>query len=409
GVLAPAVNAPADAHPHHAASPAVITEWNAIADRTIFAENATPVPASTLYFGFVSLAMYDAVVAIEGEFEPYIAQPRAHRHASPEVAAATAAYVVLKHYFPASADNLKADYGEHLSGVRNGVGLVQGIRVGIAAALSLIQSREGDGRNAAITFDAEPAPGVWRPTPDAFAPFAVPWLGFVRPLAIESATHVRLLAPPNALTSAAYATEFAEVKAFGAKTGSSRDALQTETALFYNANAASQYYAAMRDAVTRRGLDIVESARAFALLGTSTADAAISCWRAKLDFPTWRPITAIHLADTDGNPDTEPDPGWVPLAQAPPYPDYVSGQACLTGSSAGTFGYLFGENSIDINVSSSVTSTTRHYDTTDALDQDTMNARIWLGIHVRTSMVVGNQLGHDVSELVSSTRFQPVD
>ena len=175
----------------------MITEWDAIASRTIFTENATPAPSSNLYFGYVSIAVYDAVVAIEGEYEPYNPQPRAHRHASPEVAAATAAYLVLKHHFPASADNLDADYQDYLSGVRNGVGRVQGIRVGTAAAQSLIQSREGDGLNAPITFDVEPAPGIWRPTPDAFLPFAVPWLGFVRPFALESATQFDLPAPPR--------------------------------------------------------------------------------------------------------------------------------------------------------------------------------------------------------------------
>ncbi|MET0843048.1 MAG: hypothetical protein ABWY23_04325, partial [Mycetocola sp.] len=146
GVLAPSLaGTSAVAHPHDAADPAVITDWDAIAARTIFTENATPAPSSNLYFGYISIAVYDAVVAIEGEYEPYNPQPRAHRHASPEVAAATAAYLVLKHHFPASVDNLDADYQNYLSGVRNGVGRVQGIRVGTTAAESLIQSRKDDG------------------------------------------------------------------------------------------------------------------------------------------------------------------------------------------------------------------------------------------------------------------------
>jgi hypothetical protein len=410
GVLTPSlVGTPAEAHPPVAADPAVITEWDAIAARTIFTENATPAPLSNLYFGYVSIAVYDAVVAIEGEYEPYNPQPRAHRHASPEVAAATAAYLVLQHYFPASADNLEADYQDHLSGVRNGVGLVQGIRVGAAAAESLIRSRAGDGLNAQITFNVEPAPGIWRPTPDAFAPFAVPWLGFVRPLALESATQFDLPAP-YPLDSEEYAADFAEVKAFGSLTGSARNEVQTEIARFFSANPVPQYHAALRDAVTRRGLNIVDSARAFALLGTSTADALITCWRAKFDVPTWRPITAIREAGTDGNDATEADPNWTPMVQTPPYPDYASGHACVTGSTSNVFGYLFGKDSIDIDIPALVpATTTRHYDSTDAWDQDAMNARVWLGLHVRASMGFANEVAHKVSDWVISTQFRPTD
>ena len=411
GVLAPSVaGTSAGAHPHDAADPAVITEWDAIAARTIFTENLTPAPSSNLYFGYISIAVYDAVVAIEGEYEPYNLQPRAHRHASPEVTAATAAYLVLKHHFPASVDNLDADYQNYLSGVRNGVGRVQGIRVGTAAAQSLIQSREGDGLKAPITFDVEPAPGIWRPTPDNnFAPFAVPWLGFVRPLALESAKQFPLPTPPL-LTSEAYATDFNEVKDYGSRTSTVRDPVQTGIARFFSANPVAQYHASLRDAVTRRGLNIVESARAFALLGTSTADALITCWRAKFDVPTWRPITAIREADTDGNDATVADPTWTPMVTTPPYSDYASGHACVTGSTSNVFGYLFGENSLDIDIPALAEgTTTRHYDSTDAWDQDAMNARVWLGLHVRFSMGFANETAHKASDVVISTQFRPVD
>ena len=407
GLLAPSVvDAPAEARPPTASDPAVITEWNAIADRTIFAENSTPVPSSNLYFGFVSIAVYDAVVAINGEYKPFNRQPRAHRQASTEAAVATAAYTVLRKYFPASAQNLLADYRASLSEVRKGIGLVTGIRAGAAAALSLIKSRHHDGRNAPITLDVAPAPGVWRPTPPALAPMAVPWLGFVRPLTLKSQKQFKL-PPPNPLGSAAYAADFTEVKDYGSLEGSARTPLQTETALFFSANPVSQYQAAMRDAVTRRGMDIVESARAFALLGTSTADALITCWRAKYDVPTWRPITAIRLADTDGNAATVADPAWTPMIPTPPYSDYASGHGFLTGAASNVFGYLFGENSIDINVSSPATSTTRHYDSTDVWDQEAMDARVWLGIHFRASMGFANDTGHAVSDWVIAKRFQP--
>jgi hypothetical protein len=400
------VSAPSQADPPTASDPAVITEWNAIAVRTIFTENATPVPSSGLYFGFVSIAMYDAVVTIEGRYEPYAPQPRAHANASPEVAAATAAYRVLSYYFPASADNLAADYAASLAGIPAGVATVHGKRVGEAAAAEIIRLRQNDGRGAAVSLDVVAEAGVWRPTPDAFAPMAVPWLGFVEPLLLDSPTQIPL-AGPDGLATSAYAQDFEEVKTYGAKDGSSRSPAQTETASFWNANAVSQYQAALRDQVTRRDLDIVQSSRAFVLLSTATADAAIACWRAKFDYAYWRPITAIRMADTDGNDATEADPNWTPLVQTPPYPEYTSGHACLTGAASNTFAYLFGADTIDLNVSSPVTGTSRHYDNAGSLDEETMNARIWLGIHFRKAMTDGNQLGHDVSNWGITHYFAP--
>ena len=398
------IAAPSHAVPPVGSDPAVVTEWNAIAARTIFTENASPIPSSALFFAFVSIAMHDAVVAIEGRYKPHTDQPRAQANASPEVAAATAAYRVLSYYFPLSAENLAADYAAALAGVSDGVGMVHGKRVGGAAADQVIQLRQNDGRGAAVSLNVVPGPGVWRPTPEAFAPMAVPWLGFVKPLLLDSPTQFTLPGP-DALDTDAYAQDFAEVKAYGAKEGSSRSTAQTQTALFWNANAVLQFQVALRDQVTRRGLDIVDSARAFALLNTASADALIACWRAKYDHAYWRPITAIKMGDTDGNDATEPDPAWTPLVPNPPYPEYPSGHACITGAASGTLSNLFGANAIDLNVSSGVT--TRHYDTAESLDQETMNARIWLGIHFRKAMTDGNRLGHDVSDWATAHYFQP--
>jgi hypothetical protein len=402
----PAVlSAPSHAGLPVVSDPGVVTDWNAIAARTIFTENATPIPSSALYFGFVSIAVYDAVVAIEGGFEPYLEQ-RGSRNASSEAAAATAAYRVLRHYFPASAENLRADYRASLADIPRGDAMARGKRVGETAAGQVIRLRRNDGRDATVPLVVELAPGVWRPTPDAFAPMAVSWLGFVKPLLLDSPTQIPLPGP-DALDTDAYARDFAEVKAYGAKDGSSRSAEQTETALFFNFNSVLQYQVGLRDQVTRRGLDIVDSARAFAILGSTTADALIACWRAKYDYAYWRPITAIQLAATDGNDATEPDPAWTPLVLNPPYPDYTSGHACITGAASGTLSYLLGADAIDLNLFSGVTSTSRHYDTAEALDQDTMNARIWLGIHFRKAMTDGNQLGHDVSDWGATHYFQP--
>jgi hypothetical protein len=229
----------------------------------------------------------------------------------------------------------------------------------------------------------------------------------VEPLALKSPSQIRLPGP-DALDTDAYARDFAEVKAYGSKDGSARTAAQTETAMFFNFNSVLQYQMGLRDQVTRRGLNIVASARAFALLDTAAADALIACWRAKYDYAYWRPVTAIRLADTDGNPATAPDPGWTPLVPTPPYPEYTSGHACITGAASHTFDYLFGDGPLDLDLYSDVTKTTRHYDSAVALDEEAMNARIWLGLHFRKAMTDGNRLGHAVSERALTHYFQPI-
>jgi PAP2 superfamily len=214
---------------------------------------------------------------------------------------------------------------------------------------------------------------------------------------------------PDRLTSAAYTRDFQEVKAVGAAASATRTPAQTETARFWSDNPVVQYQTAFRDLATRQRLDIDHSARLFAILNMTGADALIACWRGKYDVPFWRPSTAIQLADTDGNPATTADPSWTPLVVNPPYPEYPSGHAYLTGATANGLAYLLGARHIDLVVSSAVTGTTRHYATEQALDRETMNARVWLGIHFRKAVVDGNRLGHRVSRWALRHYFQPLD
>ena len=394
-----------------ASDPSVIPEWDMIAERTILSEGI-PVAASALYLSFVSLAMYDAVVSIEGGYEQYIERDRDFGSASSQVAAASAASVLLRHYFPESAEELQADFRRTMSDIPRDRAYASGIRAGIAAAAALLVRRLGDGReDTALTLELAPEPGVWRPVPPDNAPFTVPWLGFVRPLVLESATQFDIPGP-GALSSTAYARDFEEVRNIGDADGAARTVTQTENALFFSVDAISQYHAGMRELVVREGLDIVESARAFALLSASTADALIACWRAKAEHPTWRPVTAIRLAATDGNPLTVADPDWTPLGATPSDPEFASGHACVTGAASGTFGHLFGADSMGLNLTSaprgSPETLERHYDRAAELDQQAMDARVWLGIQFRSSMGFANALGHDVADWAAANFFQPV-
>jgi len=231
---------------------------------------------------------------------------------------------------------------------------------------------------------------------------AATWLKLVEPLVLPAAI---VLDGPPPLDSDQYAADFAEVRDYGG-TVSLRTDEQTATALFHTVAPLFQHLDAIRDQITGRDLDIVDAARALAVFDASMADVLISCWRNKWDFKFWRPVTAIALADTDNNPATAVVPGWTPLRPTPPYPDYPSGHACFVGSVSGSLDNLFGPGPLDrpYTMKSYLDGIPdRSYATTDALDTETMNARIWNGFHFRTAMTAGNTLGHTVADTIANT------
>jgi hypothetical protein len=388
--------------------PGVVLSWNAIAWRTIGVEGMKPPPVAQLYLGLVSTAVHDAVVAVEGGGEPTLRQPPAPEGAASDVAAATAAYELLVHFFPASRAALDADYAAFLAGVPDDERRAHGQQVGHEAAATLAATRVGDGRDAPITVPRPPDPpaGMWVPTGNG--EFLAAWLGATRPVLIESSTQFADDGP-DALTSEEYAADLAEVKAMGAATGSARSEADTEVALFWSDNPPRQYQDAMRDRAVRHGMDIVETARMFAATNAAGADALITCWQGKLDTNFWRPVTAIQQADRDGNPATVADPAWASLRPAPPYPEWPSGHGCVSSAVAETLEELFGRGEVDLDVRSEVTGTTRHYDSEEAWLDDVVNARIWLGIHFRDAMDDARDIGNQVADHVVDGWFECED
>jgi hypothetical protein len=240
-------------------------------------------------------------------------------------------------------------------------------------------------------------------------PMSAPWLGFVTPLLVHSATQFAPPAPP-ALTSARYTRDFAEVKALGSLDSTARTPEQTSTALFFSGNALIQYNAALRDQVTVRHLDIVDAARMFAAIDMSVADAEISVWHAKYVYGYWRPITAINLADTDGNPDTSPDPSWVPLRATPNYPEYPSGYNAFNSTVTHGIENVFHTRHLQVTlISTAVLGAQRHYDSGSALLQDVVDARVWLGFHFRTADIASRDMGEQIAAWTLNHYFQPTD
>ncbi|WP_329545483.1 vanadium-dependent haloperoxidase [Streptomyces sp. NBC_01356] len=394
------------AAPVRAASSDVIRDWSETAVAVVSGDAQRPTAEPFIWYGFVSAAVYNAVVGIEGRYAQYKWHERGPRTASSAAAAAAAARRVLLTYFPRSQARIDAAYTASLEKVPDGKPEDEGVAFGERAAARLVELRENDGRGATVTFDKQPAPGVWRPTLPNHTPFINPWMAKVRPMLLDSPDQF-MPGPPPGLTSKRYARDLAEVKAMGAKTSTVRTAKQTETALFFTDPLPQQLQAAYRDYTARHGLDIVEAARLFAAAGTASADATITTWNSKFTYGLWRPITAIRLADTDGNPATEADPSWLPLANTPPYPEYMGGHCANDGAVMSVLDRLTGGD-IDLRVSSAVTGTTRTYTDSADFNRDVINARVWEGIHFRTADIVGNRVGRHIGTYALGHYFQPL-
>jgi hypothetical protein len=222
------------------------------------------------------------------------------------------------------------------------------------------------------------------------------------------------LPPPNALTSPEYAAEYNEIKTMGVYSGSLRTDDQSELVLFWAGNAPVTWNRVASDLSASRGLSLTQNAHLFALLNLAMADAGIACWDSKYRYVYWRPITAIRLGDTDGNASTDPDTGWTPWLDSlpsgtPAHPEYPSGHSTVSGAAAYILAAAFGDNTAISFTSEIRPATTRSFSSFSAAVAEIADARVFGGIHFRTSCVRGNTLGQSVAAYVSQHAMRPLD
>jgi hypothetical protein len=379
-------------------SPGAVITWNGIARRTAIQVAGQTTAHAMTSIAFAQAAVYDAVVAIKGGYQPYQVRLAQLPDASLDAAVATAAHHVLVHYFPAQQAALDIDYAAALAAVPDGAAKTAGIAIGQATAAGIIARRQGDGLEADIGFTMPaPAPGAWQ-LPAGQNPMT-PWASKLRPFLLQSPDQFRP-GPPAALNSRAWAADFNEVKAVGSLNSPSRTAEQTDIARFWTTNPVVQYNAAFERIALERGLDAVQTARLFAMGNLVGADALIACFDAKYHYLFWRPQFAIPLGDSDGNPATVGDPAWKPLLGAPTHPEYPSGHGCLTGAEAEVLASFFRTNRIELDLTSTAPNLLqpqRHYERVADLTQEIMNARVWGGIHFRDATIKGLTTGRKVA------------
>jgi hypothetical protein len=412
-----------------------VTEWNKIAEETLTVFLPTPRPFQNeglIYMAYVSAAVYNAAVAVEGHYRPYGVGVTAPAGASADAAVVEAAYRTLVEYFPNQTSRLTTLYESSLAAIPEGQAKTNGKIVGLAAANQIISSRTGDGRLTPIATSSlfpkkDPAAGVWRLTPP-FAAAQTPWVGDVTPFVLERADQFLPDAPPS-LQSVEWEEAFTEVKRHGGMSSRIRTPEEAATALFWTANVIRQYNRALRDVVDTYALNLVESARLQAMVNIVGADAQIAVMNAKYHFLFWRPVTAIDpssvTADSygavpgyaDDNPSTKEEMGWRPFGgNTPNHPEYPAAHGSITSAMAEVFSSYLDSNHFNLVVRGFNPATAtgnmdaiRVYTTPAQIRDEIIDARVWAGFHYRFSGVAGVVLGRKVAKYDLRLAFRPVE
>jgi len=409
--------------PAAASVPDPVLQWIGIMNDTVLTGGSSPL-ASTRVTALVAGSMFDAVNGIRPKYRALYVKPSAPGYASRRAAAVQAAYVVLSAVYPAQAGTLgpKRDASiAAISASESAKSVQAGVAWGQTVASTILGIRSTDGSSPApppfvgvlgIESSAS-AVGVWRPTPLLNATGAGPQFATMTPWVLTRPSQFRL-PPPNAVTSPEYAADYNEIKVMGVYSGSLRTDDQSELVLFWAANTPLAWNRVALDIAASHGLSLTENAHLFALLNVTMADAGIACWDSKYRYVFWRPITAIRLGDTDGNPSTDPDSGWTPWLDAlptgtPAHPEYPSGHSAVSGSAASILADAFGDNTPITFTSEVLPGTTRSFPSFSAATAEIADARVFGGIHFRTSCVRGNALGQTVAAYVSTHAMKPLD
>jgi hypothetical protein len=390
--------------PDHVASAQVVPAWYAVARKA----TASPVQLSRV-LAMVHAAMHDAVNGALPKYETYASDLR-DRRAHPEAAAARAAHKVLAGLFPAQQETWDAALADSLSRVADGPRKTAGIRLGAAVGQLILDARANDGWNAVDPFNPRQAPGVWRPTPPSFSPMAEPQFQNVRPFAIVSVNQFPLPSPAS-LGDVEYQRVFDEVKSIGGATSATRTDDQTHAVHFWFEPPYDSWSRISGILMENNRFDLHETARLYALVNMVSCDGLIAGWYWKRHYAFWRPITAIHEADTDDNPHTVADPLWRPLRTTPFHPDHPSTHSVLGGAAAEVIRRFTGSDHHKFcmtSITAVPAGSTRCFVTLSQAQEENSNSRVYAGIHFRTAIVAGDQLGRRVGGFAFEHVLRPL-
>src|SRR5688572_17571323 len=378
--------------------------------------------AAQAYTGsLVQIAVYDAVVAIRGGYRPFYADIEAPYGANLDAAIATAAYRVTRtrvNVATPARNSLDSQYSAYIAAIPDSQSKGDGIAVGEAAAAATLAARAGDNfYNTAVYTNPPPDPGVWQATPVAndYATAGANdyQMSFTIPVTADS-PGARRPPPPIAMDTKKYARVLHEVQATGRKVGSVRTTEMIDVVQFWTESGFTIWTRNTRDIVMSRGLDELESARALAVLGLAGGEDMLACWDANYHYMNWRPFQAIQRADEDGNQDTDPEANWAPLVRAN-HPEYPAGHGCYGAAMVTALKKIFDED-FAVTLTSTGNQVTGHpvvpirsYASLGEIIDDNANARVWGGLHYRTTMDISARWIKKVVHEALKHNFKPVD
>ncbi|HYY18405.1 MAG TPA: vanadium-dependent haloperoxidase [Streptosporangiaceae bacterium] len=377
----------------------LVVDWN----RKLIAILGTPgaQPATvhpTRSFAILQAAEYDAVTSITRHDPSYLFSVPAPPGARPDAAADQAAHDVLTALYPSMKAGLDTMLAAELALIPGGQGKHDGTWVGAAVARQLLQVRAADGSAATPPpFVAGTQPGDYRPTPPAFpAPVFTNW-GMVTPFVLHSGRQFRP-APPPPVTSAAYAKALNEVKSLGQDVSTTRTADQTKAATFWaSAPIWNTWNQVAQNLAVTRHTSLEQTATVFANLDLALADATIGLYDAKYHYLVWRPVTAIRLGDTTGNPGIAGDPNWTPLAVTAADPSYPGAHSTISQAAATVLTAFYSQRQ---HMAITLSGVTRTFGSFQSAANEAGLSRIFAGQHTRLDHQAGQLLGAQVAGFV---------
>ncbi len=386
-----------------------VLEWNQVFIETLIA-TTTANSSSQRLGAIVHTAIFDAYNGIERRYTPIYVQTTAPRGASRRAAVIASAYTALVGLFPSRQAALSEAYARSLAALSDddgdgGRSRERGIAWGTHVAQEVLAWRAADGFSASYpAFTGGVAVGQWRPTPPAFGPMSAQGLAFTFPFVLVSSTQFERPSP-RGLSDPTYVADFNAVKALGRQTGSTRTDDQTALAPFWEGNASVHWNQAANQIARNNRLSMSASNRLLAVLNIAMADTAFTTWSGKRFYGsvatevTWRPVTAIQLADTDGNPDTTADPAWLPLINTPSHPEYPAGHPSLNGAAATVLLSHFDDRQVFTLTTPGLPS--RTYTSISRARLDGNNARVWGGMHYPSTVDISDAEGKAVAKYVN--------
>jgi hypothetical protein len=380
----------------------VVTDANAKA--ADIASKAPGTPPAVRIMAFVQTSVFEAANAITDRYPPLMAKINAAPGASVDAAVAAATRTALAKLMPTQQAAIDADYEAALKLVPDGAAKASGIAVGEQAATACL-ARVDEGLGLPDAYRPHTTPGVYVPT---FMP-AVPNWGKRKPWVMTSGAQFRP-GPPPALTSEAWARDYNEIKAIGAKNSTRRTPEQTAIAKFWEATAPAVYWPVARAVAAAPGRDVTANARLLAIAAMAMDDALIAVFDAKYTYNLWRPVTAIRNGDADGNDATERDPSWTPFIDTPMHPEYPCAHCIVSASLGAVLQAELGSGPVPAMSSASSTAggAVRTWKSVDEFVQEVAVARIYDGVHYRNSTVVGTAMGKQIGELAVKSFPKPI-